>query len=119
MKTLIAVLIASLLLALPVARAATFTITITDQALLDGVADATARYNAALPIDKNGNPVGVLTIPQYVTMVMTNAMISYSGQFVRGKIADVSKAQADAAVQAAIAGDTTSLNTLNTTAKSK
>lgn len=117
MKLLIAAALA-LLLALP-ASAATFTITITDQALIDGVADATARYNAALPLDKNGNPIGAVTQPQYVTMVMTNAMISYSGQFVRSKIADVSKAQADAAVQAAIAGDTTSLNTLNTTAKSK
>lgn len=58
-----------------------FTVSIVDQAQLDGIAWARAQYNAALPKDESGNPIGALAMDaDYMTFVMTTAARSYGIQ---------------------------------------
>ncbi len=75
-----------------------FTVTITDQSQLDGIAHARGLYNAALPVDDKGAPIGVLaTDRDYIAFVVTQAAASYARDQMASKVAE--------AVAAAIRGE--------------
>jgi hypothetical protein len=58
-----------------------FTISITDQAQLDGITWAREQHNAALPTDDAGEPVGALADDaDFIEFVMQGAADSYARQ---------------------------------------
>jgi len=60
---------------------ADFTVTITEQADLDGITWAREQYNNSLPKDEEGNPIDPLADDAaYVQFVMSSAAHSYAQQ---------------------------------------
>lgn len=91
-----------------------FSVDITDQALLDGIADAAKRYSATLPL---GAPA--LDSAAYMDMLIKQAALSYASQLLHTALVDSVRDNVQAAVASAASGDAKALNDLNGTVAKK